>query len=95
MLRRVARFFLRPWRGIAALALLTVAPKCIVCVTAYLGLGTLFGLRGPELCGASTGTPFAWTGTLAVCGLIATLGALGCFWIRRRKRRDPGLHAEG
>lgn len=30
-----------------------VAPKCALCLLAYAGLGTAFGLGGPELCGAA------------------------------------------
>jgi hypothetical protein len=34
-------------------ALLALAPKCVLCLLAYAGLGAALGLGGPELCGAS------------------------------------------
>jgi hypothetical protein len=62
-------------------ALLALAPKCVLCVLAYVGLGTALGLSGQELCGAASQSPTSWiplfagfgaTGILAVIGLIAT-----------------------
>ena len=41
---------LRGW--LVPAALFAIAPKCILCVIAYAGLGTVLGLGGPELCGA-------------------------------------------
>lgn len=41
------------WRGFAALALLVLVPKCVVCIAGYIGLGTLVGFGGPALCGGS------------------------------------------
>jgi hypothetical protein len=61
-------------------ALLALAPKCVVCVLGYAGLGATLGLSAPELCGdasdslASWLTRFAWLGTsgiLIVAGLLA------------------------
>ena len=57
----------------AALALL---PKCILCVLAYVGLGTALGLGGPEICGASASPWATWASTLAWIGVA---GALGTF----------------
>jgi hypothetical protein len=39
---------LRRWLGLVVL--LIVAPKCLACVFAWLGLAALLGF-GPELCG--------------------------------------------
>ncbi|HEY0864628.1 MAG TPA: hypothetical protein VGD97_11030 [Lacunisphaera sp.] len=47
---RPAREILRGW--LLPAALLAVAPKCLLCVLAYAGLGAALGLGGPELCGA-------------------------------------------
>jgi hypothetical protein len=44
----------RPCRGLAALALLAFAPKCLLCLAGWLGLGATLGLVGPEICGASS-----------------------------------------
>lgn len=45
-------------RWLIPVALLAVTPKCFLCVTAYLGLGAVLGLGGPEICGAAgTGLP--------------------------------------
>lgn len=38
-------------RWLAPAALLAVGPKCVLCALAYAGLGSAFGLGGPELCG--------------------------------------------
>ncbi|HEX2862000.1 MAG TPA: hypothetical protein VHN79_10190 [Lacunisphaera sp.] len=58
-----------PWtRGcLAPAALLAVAPKCVLCLATYTGIGTALGLGGPELCAASQ--PSHWT--------PVALGALG------------------
>lgn len=58
------------WLGPAAL--LAVAPKCILCVLGYAGLGAAIGLGGPELCGATdrtSGLPVL-LGTLGVAGFL-------------------------
>jgi hypothetical protein len=68
------------WLGSAAILLL--APKCLVCVAAYAGLGTLLGLGGRELCGGSPGSLGPWATWLPVAGLA--LGAAGSIvWLRR------------
>jgi hypothetical protein len=41
-------------------ALLALAPKCVLCVLAYAGLGAALGLGGPELCGATNGATISW-----------------------------------
>lgn len=33
-------------------ALIALAPKCVLCLAAYLGLGAALGLTGTEICGA-------------------------------------------
>lgn len=39
-------------RWLMAGAIVTLAPKCVLCVIAYLGLGTTLGWTSAELCGA-------------------------------------------
>lgn len=67
-------------------ALLALAPKCILCVLAYAGLGAALGLGGPEICGASVGSPAAWATVLAWLGVAVGLGAVGVSACRRRGR---------
>lgn len=78
--RRPAR--LRGW--LVPAALLALAPKCLLCVAAYVGLGAMLGLGGPELCGTSGNDAGHWTTWLSALGLAA--GAIGLF-VRSRFRR--------
>jgi len=56
-------------------ALLALAPKCLLCVLAYAGLGAALGLGGPEICGATTpGASVAWTSSLAWLAAVCALG---------------------
>ena len=64
-------------------ALLALAPKCLLCVLAYAGLGASLGLGGPEICGASAGSPITWASALAWLGAAGGLGVLGLFASRR------------
>jgi hypothetical protein len=41
-------------------ALLALAPKCFLCLLAYVGLGTALGLGGPEICGTTDSTTHYW-----------------------------------
>jgi hypothetical protein len=64
-------------------ALLALAPKCLLCAAAYVGLGAALGLGGPEICGASAGvTPdhLVWP---------AMLGVISCaaLWFAARRRK--------
>ena len=66
-------------------ALLALAPKCLLCVLAYVGLGSALRLGGPEICGASAGSPITWASALAWLGAAGGLGALGLLARRRRR----------
>jgi len=55
MLRRFAEMLSRRLRWLALGASVTLAPKCLLCVAAYAGLGAALGLGGRELCGAPAG----------------------------------------
>ncbi len=69
---------LRGW--LAPAALLAMAPKCLLCVLAYAGLGTALGRGSPELCGAPDGSP-------AFPLLLGLVGAAG-FLVRRMINRS-------
>jgi hypothetical protein len=70
-------------------------PKCMVCGLAYIGLGTLFGLTGPELCGGeitSAGPGSGWPAWVGVA-----LGTLAVLILRQRfgivSQKIPRGHA--
>lgn len=73
--------------GLAGVTLFALAPKCVLCLAAYAGLGALVGLRfAPDVCGAHPASP-----TPALLGL-ALLGASLALWtwrrVRHRRARD-------
>lgn len=71
--------FLRGW--LLPAAMLAMAPKCVLCVLAYAGLGIAVDLGGPELCGATGATDW-------LPMLLGTLVASG-FLLHRILRRFP------
>jgi hypothetical protein len=64
---------LRGW--LLPAALFAVAPKCLLCVIAYAGLGTALGLGGPELCGS--------TDRVSALPLLLGLGGTAGFLLHR------------
>jgi hypothetical protein len=84
--RRV-ELLVRGVRWFLPTALLALAPKCLLCAAAYVGLGAALGLGGPELCGA-TNTPAAWTSSLAWLGVIGVLGTVVSLMMGRIGRRQ-------
>jgi len=78
---RLTELCRRPWRGLAALALLILAPKCIACVAAYVGLGAALGFGGPELCGAPAEPSHA--PALIASALLVSVG-LACVSVRKK-----------
>jgi hypothetical protein len=54
-------------------ALLAIAPKCVLCLFAYAGLGTILGAGGPELCGAVGGTTGHWVSWLAALAVVVSI----------------------
>src|SRR5688572_12040605 len=74
---RRAEFSRRAVRWLGPAALLALAPKCVLCVLAYAGLGAALGLGGPEICGATAGAPATWATSLAWLGVASGLGAFG------------------
>ncbi len=85
--RRLAEVLRRGSRWSAPAALALLAPKCLVCVAAYAGLGAALGLGGREMCGAAAASPGAWASPLGF--LAAAFAALGLL-AGLRRRRNPG-----
>lgn len=81
--RRFADTVRRPARGLAAVALLALAPKCLLCVAAYAGIGAALGLGGREICGAPARSPGDLASWIPLAGAI--LGFIG-FLASRRDR---------
>ncbi|HSI10236.1 MAG: hypothetical protein ACAH89_08780 [Rariglobus sp.] len=78
-------FSRRAIRWLWPAALLALAPKCVLCLLAYAGLGAAFGLGGPEICGAPAGFTTAWPTALAWLGVVMGVGTLGFFAHRRHE----------
>jgi hypothetical protein len=73
-------------------ALLALAPKCLLCVLAYGGLGAAIGIGAPELCGAPAAAPASWAASLAWLGVA---GGLIAFGFRANGHRDARLESSG
>lgn len=86
MSSRPADFFRRAIRWFLPTALVALVPKCLLCVAAYAGLGAALGLGGPEICGASVGSPTSWASSLAWLALAGGLGTAGFIASGRRLR---------
>ncbi len=71
-------------------ALLTLAPKCILCMLAYAGLGGALGLGGPEICGASEGSPASWASSHAWLGIASGISTFG--FVLHCRRGAPPTH---
>ena len=68
-------------------ALLALMPKCLLCLTAYAGLGAALGLGGPEICGAPSGlTMSPWA---LAFGLSAAALCIIGFLVRHRAMTTP------
>jgi len=85
---RRAEFSRRAVRWLGMASLLAFAPKCVLCVFAYAGLGAWLGLGGPEICGAPTDASPAWPSGLAACGL-GMFGLLIAHCVKGLKRSAP------
>ena len=63
---------------------LVLAPKCLVCLAGYVGLGAALGLNlgagAREICGASSGSPIA----IAASWVVLLGAGLGILVLRRR-----------
>ncbi len=79
----------RAVRWMLPTALLTLTPKCLLCLAGYAGLGAALGLGGPEMCGASAGSPGSWASSLTWLGGAAGLGVISWRVNYRRLRSAP------
>jgi hypothetical protein len=73
-------------------ALLTLAPKCVLCVLAYAGLAAALGLGGPEICGASgetNGHQAMWLFAPSVAMGIAAVRMFGRNQRKGSSRNSP------
>ena len=70
---RLVEFFCRCNRWLTGAALFALAPKCLLCLAAYTGLGAAVGLSGPELCGAVVDSPSECPEMLAVAGAVLAM----------------------
>src|ERR1700677_1351599 len=88
---RLTEHLRRATRWLLPAAALALAPKCLLCVLAYAGLGGALGLGGPELCGppASQAPSLAWLGVAGGIGMFGFLA--GC----RRGRSAPEENRTG
>lgn len=88
MLSRSAEFSRRAVGWLLPAALLALTPKCLLCLLAYAGIGAALGLGGPEICGATAGSPGSWAKSIALLGVgAATVGSLAS--LRRRRNKSP------
>jgi hypothetical protein len=77
----------RAVRWLLPAALLALAPKCLLCLAAYAGLGTALGLGGGELCGAPASAMESWMRWLPViAGAALMLSFLGCAAVAGKSR---------
>lgn len=82
----------RPWRGVAAVVLLAAAPKCVLCLAGWLGLGALLGLGGPEICGGANSPAHTIPAALLALVLLIAVVSLvyrALKWRRRRPSLNP------
>lgn len=87
MPRWPASFRHRPLAWLAAGAALVVAPKCLLCLAAYVGLATAVGLGGGrEICGAPSDPLHAGV-TASLATATFTFAGLGALMLRARRRR--------
>jgi hypothetical protein len=84
MPRWLAEALRRPFRPLATAALVALAPKCMVCVLAYAGIGALLGIRSPEICGAASGPRTPWETLPTAIGVA--LGIIAVFAVVRSRR---------
>lgn len=70
----------RTIRWLSAGAIFAVVPKCFLCLAAYVGFGTLLGIKAaPEICGAASGPSghaIAWAIVVGVTLTCVVIGQL-------------------
>lgn len=76
----------KPWgraaRWLAPAAALALAPKCLLCLAAYLGLGAALGIAGPEFCGAASSSAASWVAL--ILGASVVIAGVFTLWLHRR-----------
>jgi hypothetical protein len=77
----------RAVRWLLPAAALSLTPKCLLCLGAYLGLGALVGLSGPEFCGAAPNTLPVATGFVFS---LAVAASVVFAWRLRRRLASTG-----
>ena len=70
---------LRRW--LLPAVLLAAAPKCVLCLLAYAGVGAALGLGGSEMCGATDSV--ALPAGLTLTGVLAAAAYIVCRFSRR------------
>jgi hypothetical protein len=73
---RVLEFRRHLLRWLVPGAIVALAPKCVLCLIAYLGLGTALGRAGAEICGGQGSETMHGAAWFVVAGLALGLGAL-------------------
>ena len=77
----------RRWiRWLVPGAVIALAPKCVLCVAAWFGLGTTLGWTGVELCGAPDNAATHGIAWLVVAGVALGAGGLAVRRWRTVKR---------
>jgi sulfite exporter TauE/SafE len=78
MSQQPVNLFRRSRRWLLPAALFVLAPKCVLCLLAYAGIGAALGLSGPEICGASSSSTMSlWTTVFVLGG--AALSVIGLY----------------
>jgi hypothetical protein len=92
-------FYRKAARRVLPAALLAVAPKCLLCVLAYAGVGASLGLGGREWCGAPAGESTFWLALLAWVGaagvMLAAVFSARCRGGRGCAACTPGQKRRG
>jgi len=88
-----SKFFRRVVRWLVPAAALALAPKCLLCVVAYLGLGTALGLGGPELCGVPASMISASRLAALAASVLVAAGLLA--WRFRQERLNAATDGGG
>jgi hypothetical protein len=87
----VERLIPQPARGIVALLVLALLPKCLACVAGYAALVTGLGLANPELCGGAQNDAGVFSGpVLLVVVALSVLAMRSVYrFIAFRRTRCP------
>lgn len=72
-------------------ALFALAPKCVLCLAAYFGLGAALGLTGTEICGAPDHTVVQTGSWLLAVSLVVGL----IVWLRPKATASCNRRREG